>query len=332
MKQSRFLFLMLSTLILVSCDKDHTSFKKGDIFISDASSVFKVNPKSGETKKILEGQVADISYNKTTQSVFSVNRGEKGYTEINSKNTSTCSNGLAASNYLYAYKNHVLSDSWIIHHDANGEIMGQFGIYDVQKKKLMKTFKAYGTFDAITGYKNTAYVTMFGSMKKNSNVYEVNMDTSSIRPVFRTSQARAPKVLFSANGHSYGFYKHWDTGPANELVSIDLKTGKTKAIAKLSAYAYNMQICGELAIVVHFDEMNEHITIPDCVTIVNLKTGQQTKMSIPDIRPTNIIGYDEKTVAITDECGYLLLLNPFEEKIVKKHFIHEGLYFLASAT
>lgn len=332
MKLITFIVCICCTLILTSSSHPVSPLKKGDIFISDILSIYRISPMNGATEKVLDGQLADISYNKENQTLFSVNRGKKGYFGLNDKTTSSCDTGLSAPNYIYSYKNYVLSDSWMIYHNSDGEMMGQFGIYDISKKQLIKTFKTYGTFDAITGHANLAYVTMFGSEKNNSNVYEVNMNTLQIRPIFHTPQPRAPKIIHSEEGSSYGFYKHWHFGPANELVKMNLQTGEKETIANLDIYAYNATILRDIAVVIHFDDLKENVDIPDCITIIDLKNGSSTKMHLPGIQPTNIIAYNNKMVAVTDENGFLLLIDPFEKKVIKKHFINEGLYFLAAVT
>jgi hypothetical protein len=330
----RNLLISLLCLLIISCNKN-VMVNKDNIYVSDLKSIYKVNPKTMEKVVIIENDILyQINFNKQRDTLISVHKDSEnpGILEISENGISFFPIHSMLPHYIYPYGRYVVLDNSQIMYDSSGEVISEFGIYDIEKKKLLKKFKVYGncrSFRSITGYKGFAYVTTFDSEKNKSNLYEIDIQKLSIRKIFRSPQRRAPKIFFDNTANSYAFYDHWDFGPANEIAKIDLKTGTKKLIAQLDPYAYHMAIIEDLAVIIHYDEMNMQVDIQKPISILNLKTGKLEKLQILNIRPTDIISYQNNQVVITDEHGKMIIIDPKKKK-VERFSISNNLFFLAS--
>jgi hypothetical protein len=219
---------------------------------------------------------------------------------------------------MYKYKHYVVLQSDEIFTDKNKEVMGEWGVYDLNKKDFVLKQKEYGDFRGITGRGNKAYVSTFDFDKKaRSNVVEINLDTMTTRKIFSTLEKRPPRIYFDGKGQSYAFYNHWDDfGPANELDRIDLKTGKRTLVATLPPYSFNMTIIDHYAVVTHYDELNGVMNIPEPISVVDLNTGKVSSIKWSGGRPFGVGRYKNKA-AVATEKGTLLLIDPVNLRIDK---------------
>ncbi|PMB02338.1 hypothetical protein CEN49_25860 [Fischerella thermalis CCMEE 5273] len=295
---------------------------------------FKVNVDTEKKKEILHSDafLSKLEYDKSNQSIIAAISGnidrEMGFFEISTKGINKQRTGPVRSNHLYSNGKYVVLDNDQIFTDKNGEILGEWGIFDKSKKEFILKEKVFGDFRAITGYGNKAYITTFGSVeKRNSNVYEVDLTSFKMRAVFNKPERRTPKVYFNKDGQSFGFYNHWDDfGPRNAIVSLDLRTASKELVADLPPYAYDMVLVNDYAVVIHYDENNGMVNISKPITIVNLETNKVSRVEGINSRPTDIAVYNSKVV-ITDDKGFILLLNPMEGKLEKRiQVTSTGLY------
>ncbi|MBD1372329.1 hypothetical protein IC620_08165 [Hazenella sp. IB182357] len=323
------LFFFCLLIILSGCSQDF-QWTQGDIIVSGGDEVFIVNPQTKKVQSIFKKNtfISEMKYNDKRNSIVLTTKAASNYYLYEIRSSDINKYEVPPAHFADSTKNYVVLNSDVIHTDSKGDIQGEWTVYDLAKEDFVLKQKVYGDFRSIIIYDDKAYISTFGDKKNSSNVYEVDLNHLKWRPIFKQYQARAPKVLKSSQ--TYGLYTHWDFGPSNQLVELNLNTGKTTPIVNLDSYVWDGIIIGDYAVVLHFDENGIQIEPNNHLSIINLKTKEIKKIENTRIGDLyDLIQYHDK-VAITDLNGFLHLLDPKTLELESMQINKNGLLNITS--
>jgi len=173
--------------------------------------------------------------------------------------------------------------------------------------KLDNKQKVKGIVQSIAGEGSTAYLAAqhfagkdSSTPVKHSNIYAVDMNSKSLRPIFSEDQAFVPLELGVKNGQLYGVYETYPNGavssPQDQFVLLDPATGETKKKVDLNPYARDLSFSadGKYAFIAHnYAMFNPEAKVKAPITRINLETFAVDTLE-GDFRAANMVEWNHK--------------------------------------
>ncbi|GIM45584.1 hypothetical protein DNHGIG_11330 [Collibacillus ludicampi] len=211
-------------------------------------------------------------------------------------------------------------DSAQILHDENMQVTA-LGFYDVQAQNIVSTIHIPGVVQDITGSGNKAFVSSYYPPQvaiedklpeKKSNIYEVDLDTKAIRPIFKEDQKYVPLRIISGGPYIYGIFQGESAdflpkdAPKNILVKIDPKTGTLLNQVKLLPYAKDLVLSsdGRNIFVTHFEKLASATPISVPISRVSTETFDVKEVT-GNFRACSIVSMNGK-IYVGDELNQQL--------------------------
>lgn len=208
--------------------------------------------------------------------------------------------------HIYQHENLYVMDSARV--QTEGPLQAkEIIIYDIDKNTTVKKFMIPGQIKAIAGSGTKVYVSAYyypyfkelqGGYK--SNIYEIDLETQNMRPIFPKDQLVVPFQIGLHNGQLYGVYNRVDNippdAPQNLFVKIDPKSGEVLQKVKLTDNARDLVFSadGNYAFVSHFYMLaNQDVKIDNPVSRVDLQTFGVKKLE-GDYRAAAILEHQGK--------------------------------------
>lgn len=223
--------------------------------------------------------------------------------------------------HLYQYGRTYVMDSAQELKDGKMDIT-QIGVYDSSSERMIKLLQVPGIVKDITGFGTKAYLSSYLSPESakiagvppKSNIYELDLHTYELRPVFHQDQKWIPFRLLFHDGYLYGLYQSANNvpigAPQNQLVKMDPQKGTIEKTVQLSEFAKDMTLStdGKSIFVIHYDQWGSKSPPSKPLTKVDLSTFQIKELTDP-IRAVSLVSLDGKLYVGSDLDGKITVID-----------------------
>ncbi|MFC4767623.1 YncE family protein [Effusibacillus consociatus] len=206
----------------------------------------------------------------------------------------------------------------------------QVGLYDSNSDRMIKLFQVPGIVKDIAGYESKAYISsyhsqenaQFAGVSPKSNIYELDLNSNELRPIFKNDQKWVPFKLLFQDGYLYGVYQSGRNVPKdatqNILAKINPKTGTIEKTVQLSKFAKDLVLStdGKSIFVTHFDEWGSQETIQNPLSKIDLSTFQVDVLS-DNLRAASIVSNENKLYVGSDLDGKITVVDEKTFKVEK---------------
>lgn len=211
--------------------------------------------------------------------------------------------------------------------------------------KLDNKQKIKGIVQSITGEGSTAYLAAqhfpgkdSSAPVKHSNIYAVDMNSKSLRPIFSEDQQFVPLELGMKNGKLYGVYETYSnaavSSPQDQFVLLDPTTGETKKKVDLNPYARDLSFSadGKYAYIAHnYAMFNPEVKVKAPITRINLETFAVSTLS-GDFRAATMVEWNNKLYVGDELKKQITVINEDTFQIEKTIPLEIPPIYLASKT
>ncbi|GIM44688.1 hypothetical protein DNHGIG_02370 [Collibacillus ludicampi] len=208
--------------------------------------------------------------------------------------------------HLYQYGNTYVMDSAQVLKDGKIDIT-QIGVYNSSTESMIKLLQVPGIVKDIIGFGSKAYISSYLSPESTqnegvppkSNIYELDLHSYKLRPIFHQDQKFVPFRLLFHDGYLYGVYQSANNvpieAPQNQLIKIDPQKGVIEKTVQLPIFAKDMTLSsdGKSIFVTHFDQWGSQDLLEKPLSKVDLSTFQVDELTYP-IRAVSLVSLNGK--------------------------------------
>lgn len=231
--------------------------------------------------------------------------------------------------HLYQFGTKYVMDSAQALKDGKIDIT-QIGVYDSNSDRMIKLLQVPGIVKDITGHESKAYISSYHSpgdaeyagVPPKSNIYELDLDSHELRPIFKTDQQWVPFRLLFHDGYLYGVYQSArhvpKDAPQNILAKINPKTGTIEKTVQLSEFAKDLVVStdGKSIFVTHFYELGSRVPIQNPLSKIDISTFQVDVLT-DRFRAASLASHDYKLYVGSDLDSQLTVVDEKTFKVEK---------------